>query len=154
MVLDLAGLLRTLVDGDVRFVVIGGIAVAAHAAVRATEDVDLVPDPRPANIESLASVLRSLDAHLLLNPERGIDEEIKDALLAGRNLTVTTSRGDLDVVQRLPGVPAFASLLAESVEVELFDVSFRVCSRAHLVAMKRARGAAIDIADLEWLEPR
>jgi hypothetical protein len=45
MVPDLAGLLRTLVDCEVRFVTIGGIAVAAHRVVRATEDVDIVPDP-------------------------------------------------------------------------------------------------------------
>ena len=76
MVLDLAGPLRSLVDADVRFVVIGGVAVAAHAAVRATEDVDLVPDPDSENIEALTAV----------------------------NLTVTTRQGDLDVVQRLPGV--------------------------------------------------
>jgi hypothetical protein len=153
MVIDLAGLLRSLVDGDVRFVVIGGVAVAAHAAVRATEDVDLVPDPDPENMRSLTTVLENLDARLLLNLERGIDAEVRSALLSGRNLTVTTSQGDLDVVQRLPGVPPFPALLAESVEVELFDVRFRVCSREHLVAMKRARGAAIDLADLERLEP-
>lgn len=152
MVLDLAGLLRSLVDGDVRFVVIGGIAVAAHAAVRATEDVDLVPDPAPANIGALTTVLEDLGARLLLNPGRGIDDEVKSALLSGRNLTVTTGHGDLDVVQRLPGVPPFRALLAESVEVELFDVRFRVCSHEHLVAMKRHRGAAIDLADLERLE--
>ena len=41
MVLDLAGLPRALVDGDVQFVVIGGIAVAAHRVIHATEDVDM-----------------------------------------------------------------------------------------------------------------
>jgi hypothetical protein len=50
MVLDLGGLLRALVDADIRFVVIGGIAVAAHRVVRATEDVDIVPEPEGANL--------------------------------------------------------------------------------------------------------
>ncbi len=152
MVLDLAGLLRSLVAGEVSFVVIGGIAVAAHAAVRATEDVDLVLDPGAANLRRLIAVLEELDAHLLLNPERGIDEDAKAALVAGQNLTVTTSCGDLDIVQRLPGVPPFAALTADSLEVELFDVRFRVCSRDHLIATKRARSAAIDLADLDRLE--
>lgn len=152
MVLDLAGLLRSLVAGEVSFVVIGGIAVAAHAAVRATEDVDLVLDPGAANLRRLIAVLEELDAHLLLNPERGIDEDVKAALVAGQNLTVTTSCGDLGIVQRLPGVPPFAALTADSLEVELFDVRFRVCSRDHLIATKRARSAAIDLADLDRLE--
>lgn len=152
MVVDLAGLIRTLLAGEVDFVVIGGVAVAAHAIVRATEDVDLVPDPDPKNIARLIGVLEELDAHLLLSPERGIDDAAKAALLEGHNLTVTTAQGDLDVVQRLAGVPAYTALLADSIDVDLFDVSFRVCSREHLVAMKRARSAAIDLADLERLE--
>lgn len=37
---DLAGVLRALAAARIRFVVIGGIAVAAHRIVRATEHVD------------------------------------------------------------------------------------------------------------------
>jgi hypothetical protein len=151
MVVDLAGLLRALVVGEVRFVVIGGIAVAAHAAIRATEDVDIVPDPDPANIERLVRVLEDLDARLLLNAQRGIDDQVKTALAEGKNLTVTTSLGDLDVVQRLPGVPPFAELEQESIGASLFEVPLRVCSKNHLIAMKRARGSALDLADLERL---
>jgi len=58
----------------------------------------------------------------------------------------------LDIVQRLPGVPPDAELEADSWEADLGGAQFRVCSRAHLIAMKRARGAAIDLADLEHLE--
>lgn len=151
MVVDLAGLLRALVDADVRFVVIGGIAVAAHRVVRATEDVDIVPDPAAGNLTSLCDALVGLDARLLRSPDRGIDASVRTALARGRNLTVTTSQGDLDVVQRLPGVPSFADLWADSFEASLFGVHFRVCSRKHLVAMKQARGEAIDRADLERL---
>jgi len=44
---DLAAMVATLHDEGVRHVVIGGVAVAAHGFVRATADVDLVPDPGP-----------------------------------------------------------------------------------------------------------
>lgn len=151
MVLDLAGLVRALVERDVRFVVIGGIAVAAHAAIRATEDVDIVPDPAPDNIGRLIDALTFLDARLLLNPGRGIDQEVQDGLARGRNVTLTTELGDLDVVQSLPGVPSFSQLDADAVEARLFDVAIRVCSKEHLIAMKRARSSALDLADLERL---
>jgi predicted nucleotidyltransferase len=151
MVLDLAGLLRKLGDGKVRFVVIGGIAVAAHRVVRATEDVDVVPDPAHDNLDRLCEVLVALDAKLLRQPERGVDSEVRAALRRGRNLTVTTELGDLDVVQRLPGVPGFAELDARAWDAELAGARFRVCSREQLIAMKEARGAAIDKADLERL---
>jgi len=151
MVVDLAGLLRTLVDAEIRFVVIGGIAVAAHRVIRATEDVDIVPKPSEANVLLLADTLLALDARLLRNPERGIDEAVRAALLQGRNLTVTTALGDLDVVQRLPGVPSFDDLDAQAWDASLFGVTFRVCSRDHLVEMKRARGGAVDLEDVERL---
>lgn len=154
MVVDLSGLLRALVERGIRFVVIGGIAVAAHRVVRATEDVDVVPDPEPANLRALLDVLEELEGRLLLNPERSIDDAVRAAVSAGKNLTVTTALGDLDVVQRLPGVPTYEELAEDAMVVELFGVPFRVCSRAHLIAMKRARGSAADLADLERLEAR
>jgi hypothetical protein len=155
MLPNLAGLIGALRDRDVRFVAIGGIAVAAHQVIRATEDLDLVPDPAVENIDALANTLASLDARLVRDAERGIDSEVRRALHRGRNLTVTTSLGDVDIVQRLPGVPAFATLDADAWEAAVLGVPFRVCSRAHLIAMKQARGSALDRADLErLLEPR
>ena len=90
MIFDLAGQLRALVEGEVRFIVIGAIAVAAHAIIRATEDVDLVPDPDAENLDRLCTVLADLDARLLLNPQRTIDARARLALEQGRNVTVTT----------------------------------------------------------------
>src|SRR4051794_14106941 len=124
MVPDLAGLLRALVDSEIRFVTIGGIAVAAHRVVRATEDLDIVPDPSANNLTQLADTLAALDARLLRNPDRGVDAQVRAALARGRNLTVTTSAGDLDVVQRLPGVPSFADLDADAWDASLFGVRF------------------------------
>ncbi len=152
MLPDLAGLVRELAEARIRYVVIGGIAVAAHAFVRATEDLDIVPDPTPSNLDDLCNALVRIEARLLRDPERAIDPEIRSDLYRGHNLTVTTSVADLDIVQQLPGVPSFAELEADSWEAELDGAHFRVCSRAHLIAMKRARGAAIDLADLEHLE--
>ena len=59
---DLRALLELLREEGVDFVVIGGVAVAAHGFVRGTEDLDLVPDPDPANLQRLASALDRLDS--------------------------------------------------------------------------------------------
>lgn len=151
MVLDLAALLRGLVANDVRFVVIGGIAVAAHRVIRATEDVDVVPDPAPENLDRLCDFLVERNARLVRAPERSVDREVRMALRRGRNLTVMTDAGDLDVVQRLPGVPSFAELTRDAWEAELEGTRFAVCSLQHLIAMKEARGTPLDLADLERL---
>lgn len=149
---DLSGMLAALHGGDVRHVVIGGLAVVAHRHIRATEDVDLVPDPRRENLDRLANVLVALDARLTLAPMRAIGPEERTALRRGRNISVTTALGDIDVVQRLAGVPAYEALRADAVEVRLFDTPVQICSLEHLIAMKRVRDSHIDRADLEALE--
>jgi hypothetical protein len=60
-----------------------------------------------------------IDARLLRDPHRRIDPQIRRELYRGRNLTVTTSAADLDIVQSLPGVPSYAELEADSWEAEL-----------------------------------
>jgi hypothetical protein len=149
---DLEGLLKALVEDRLEFVVIGGIAVAAHGFVRATEDLDIVPSPEATNLDRLVNRLVLLDARLTLAPDRVPGADERRALKQGRNLSVTTRLGDLDVVQRLPGVPSFAELADRAVIVAPFGTSLRVASRADLVAMKRARGSALDRADLEHLD--
>ena len=135
--LDLRGLLAALHDGEVRFVLIGGVAVGAHGYVRATEDVDIVPDPSPENVRRLGNALVAMDATL--------------PLADGVAITVDTGKGALDIVQRAPGVPGFAELDSAAVEADLLGVPVRVCSLAHLRVMKQARGASQDLADLERL---
>lgn len=55
-------LIATLADAGVRYVLIGGLAVAAHGYPRATKDLDIVPAPDRPNLERLAALLRTLDA--------------------------------------------------------------------------------------------
>lgn len=148
---DLAALLRALAEGGVEFVVVGGVAVAAHEYVRATEDVDLVPSPDHDNLDRLANVLVTLDGRLTLDPKRGIGDVERQALRQGRNLSVATRLGDVDIIQRLPGVPGYDELRVDAIRVAIDGVELTVCSRDHLMTMKRARGAPIDIADLERL---
>ncbi len=50
---DLRALLRRFADGNVSYVVIGGIALVLHGGIRTTEDLDIVPDPDQANLDRL-----------------------------------------------------------------------------------------------------
>ena len=93
MLPDLAGLIGVLAEYRVGYVVIGGVAVAAHGYVRATEDVDVVPDPDRENLDRLGNALVSLDARLTADPAREIGPAERQALYRGRNLTLTTRAG-------------------------------------------------------------
>ena len=50
-------LLELLADGEVHFVLVGGVAVTLHGYVRLTEDVDILIEPSAANVQRLLDCL-------------------------------------------------------------------------------------------------
>jgi len=148
---DLRGLFAALVAAEVDFVVIGGIALGLHGFVRATEDLDIVPNPEPANLDRLCTALEAERATLLLNPSRRFGSREGWMLQRGRNVSIATPRGDLDIVRTLPGVPDYATLDADAQRYDLDGMTVKVASPARLAEMKRARGTPQDEADVEAL---
>lgn len=149
---DLRSLLQALREQEVEFVVIGGVAVGAHGYVRATMDLDIVPDPDPENLTRLVQFLDSLGATLPTAGGRPFDAG-RDArvVLRGGSVTADTSYGGLDIVQLAQGVPPYSQLAADAVETDLLGVPVRVCSLGRLREMKEAQGRTQDRADLENL---
>lgn len=146
---DLRSLLSTLHAHDVSFVVIGGVAVGAHGYVRSTADLDLVPDPDPANLARLSEALAELEPTLPTAKGRRFDPASDSGVIRrGGNVTADTRFGGLDVVQRASGVPSYSQLAEDAVESELLGVPVRVCSLARLRKMKEAQGREQDRADL------
>ena len=146
------GQIAALVDAEVRFVVIGGVAAGLHGAGRATFDLDICYDPSEANREHLARVLAEWGAYL-----RGVEAGLPftmDArqLLITPVMTLTTSTGDLDLMDRVAGVGEFDAVLAKSVEARVAGVSFRILDLPGLVAAKRASARRKDLEQLPELE--
>jgi len=149
---DLRSLLEALHDHDVRFVVIGGVAVGAHGFVRGTEDLDLVPDPDPENLQRLIVALGNLESTLPTAGGRQFDPTGDAGVIRrGGNVTTATKFGALDVVQRAQGVPSYSQLVDDAVKSDLLGIPVRVCSLARLREMKEAQSRTQDLLDLENL---
>jgi hypothetical protein len=145
---DLRALLEVLHRGKVRFVVIGGVAVGAHGYVRGTEDLDLVPDPDPSNLDRLTKSLEELES-TLPTVDRPFDPSTDVGVIRrGGNVTADTRFGGLDIVQRAVGVPSYSELTKDAVRSELLGIPVQICSLARLRAMKQAAGREQDRADL------
>ncbi len=145
--------LRALADGRVEFVLIGGLAVGMHGAVRATKDVDIPPDPAPDNLERLAATVRAIEGRQI-----GIDTEClphqatdADGLTAGGSLQLATIYGQLDIMQAGGTIPPYEELAEDALETDYEGIRIRYCSRDHLIAMKRAAGRPRDLLDLDEL---
>jgi hypothetical protein len=146
-------LLGRLVEADVRFVVIGGLALGSWGVVRGTKDCDVVPDPALENLDTLAHVAAELGGHVQLGESLlGSERSIAALLRGGERALIATRLGDLDVVQGLEGVLPYAELRALAIDVEIAEVTIAICALEHLRTMKRAAGRPRDLVDLDDLD--
>jgi hypothetical protein len=144
-------LLRSLVDGRVDFVVIGGLAAQAHGSPLITEDLDVCFDLDGANLERLAAVLGALAAvrrELPIGVTAPLDRR---ALRAGDVFTLRTRFGDLDLLARPdPGLD-YAQLRSRATRFDLAGLDVWIADVDDVIAMKRAAGRPKDLLAIEHL---
>lgn len=146
---DFKRLVEVLTDGQVDFVVIGGVAVIAHGHTRLTEDLDICYLRTPENMERLAVALEPLGPTLRGAPP-GLPFHLDAATLkSGLNFTLESAAGDIDLLGEVTGVGGFAALIGDAIEREIYGRKVRIMSLAMLERSKRAAGRAKDLADLE-----
>jgi predicted nucleotidyltransferase len=150
--LRLRQLLERLTEAEIHFVLVGGLAVNAWGYLRATQDVDVVPDPSRENLAKLDSLLRELGGKVDVGGRLLDSSAISTFLKTGDRTLVITELGQVDVLQGLPQIPAFAVLDSEASDVNIEGLSVRVCSLDHLRAMKQASERPRDRDDLEALD--
>lgn len=151
--MSFASILRGLVEANVKFVVVGGVAAAAHGASRVTSDLDIIykADDKK-NLIALGKTLAGWNAY-----PRGIEQGLPfimddHTLHAAPLLTLSTSEGDLDVLASISGVGDYEKVLKHSEEVEAFGVKFRILDLPTLIKAKRAAGRPRDFEHLPELE--
>lgn len=146
--LNLARLLRTLVDHGVEFIVIvvvvvvGGAGAVAHGATRPTTDLDVVLRWTTENLKRAAGVLAELSARLKVP---GVMEPIEvplDArMLNGMELsTWRTAAGDFDLISHLPHGKhvylRYEDLLSRAEQVMMFGVSVNLATLDDIITSK------------------
>jgi predicted nucleotidyltransferase len=140
-------ILQDLNEAEVRYVVIGGIALIRHGVVRATRDIDAVFGPDPENIERIKALAAKWGA---TRPDGSPLAE--DSISAERSIHLATPLGELDLVSEKVAGFAFEGLLQRADVKKVDGAEAPICSLPDLVAMKRAVGRERDLADLADLE--
>lgn len=143
--------LRCLVDNDVRFVLIGGLAARELGSATVTQDIDICYDRAPDNLARLASALQSMHARL-----RGVQDVVPfvvDArtLRNGDSFTFVTDFGPLDVLATPSGTTGYADLAAGASAMDLGGFSVDVVALDDLIRMKRAAARPKDRIEVEIL---
>jgi len=140
-------LLGDLNRADVRYVVVGGIAVIRHGVVRATKDLDVVVAADERTAVALSGLLGEWRA---TRPDgSGEDRRLPSA---GWPLHLRTAHGLIDVLAEGSPPLDLSGLLSRADERHVDGVPARICSLADLVALKRSAGRPTDLDDLARLE--
>lgn len=135
---DFQQLITILIDHDVRFVLVGGLAATAHGSSLLTEDIDVCISFDVQNMTKLLAALRTTHPeHRLVGRKQPLAESAEQ-LAQLKNLYLKTELGYIDFLSEIAGVGGFEQVMHASIEMPLSGKGVRVLSLDALIASKQA----------------
>lgn len=141
---DFREFVKSLNAHDVRYLVVGGYAVALHGHPRYTKDLDIWIEPTQENAERLLDALNNFGF-------ASLDLKVEDFTSDNQVIQLGYPPSRIDLLTSADGIE-FADSYTSKVIVELDGVATNFIDLAHLKANKQSTGRLQDLADLEALE--
>ena len=141
---DYKDMLRSLSEENVRFILVGAYALAAHGYPRATMDIDIWIMPSPENVDAVIRALSRFGASL-----QNLKKE--DLLTAGTIFQIGVAPRRIDIITAASGLE-FEPTYRNSIPVNIEGIEVRIPSIDDLILNKKATGRTKDLADVEALE--
>jgi hypothetical protein len=129
-------LIDCLIAHDVRFVIVGGMAAVLQRAPILTEDLDLVHDRSPENVNRLLAALQDLDA-VYRNDRRKLRPGPSHLTGAGSQL-LESGPLRFDVIGELTPGGGYDDLIASTDAIDVGGRVVRVLTLEKLIEIKRA----------------
>jgi predicted nucleotidyltransferase len=139
--METEGLLKSLKEHKVRFVIIGATAFPVHGYSRATLDIDIYIEPTPRNAARTRDALRAFGYDM---SDVSIDDLLTKKLLIRQYLVET------DIHPFVKGT-TFARIWANKVKSRFGRTFVWFASLDDLIEMKQAAGRPKDREDLKFL---
>jgi predicted nucleotidyltransferase len=141
---DFADLLAAFADAGVRYLLVGGYAVAFHARPRATKDIDLWVAGDDANLARVASALAAFGA-----PSSVVDQTRR--MTADEIVYMGVAPLRVDVLRSISGVE-FEDAFSRRAVTEWDGITVSVIGIDDLIANKREAARPQDLLDVVLLE--
>jgi predicted nucleotidyltransferase len=141
---DFKEFVQSLNDNQVRYLVIGGYAVAFHGHPRYTKDMEIWLAMIPENASRMIEALEQFGFGTL-----GLKAD--DFLVLDQSIQLGYAPNRIDLLTTLKGVE-FEKCYASRVEVEIEGVKVNFIDLENLKQNKKATGRHQDLADVENLE--
>jgi hypothetical protein len=131
---------RILNAHGVDYVVVGGLAAAAHGAAHVTFDIDITPELSRRNLDHLSSALSELHARIRTDAvEGGLPfEHDGESLRKATVWNLTTDYGDLDLTMMPAGTTGYDDVARDAVRVVIMGVEVPIASLADVIRSKEA----------------
>jgi len=141
---DYKDMLRSLAAENVRFILVGAYALAAHGYPRATMDIDIWVMSSPENADAVIRALSRFGA-----PLQNLTKE--DLLTAGTIFQIGAAPRRIDIITAASGLQ-FEPTYRNSIPLNIEGIEVRIPSIDDLILNKKATGRTRDLADAEALE--
>lgn len=141
---DYKEMLLCLLEENVKFLLVGAYALAAHGFPRATKDIDFFVWATPQNAANLMRAVTRFGAPLQ-------DISAADFSTEGIIFQIGNSPRRIDIITNISGV-GFEQAYANKKVISVEGIEIPVISLDDLIANKRASGRTQDLADVEKLE--
>ena len=141
---DLREFIELLNSTGVKYLLVGGHAVAFHGYPRFTGDMDFFVERSESNAACIEQALRVFGFS-------GLGIKAADFLQAGIVVQLGRPPNRIDLLTSIDGVN-FDQAWANKTTANLDGIPVAVIGKAELIANKHATGRAQDLADLEKIE--
>jgi len=141
---DFKEFIQSLNDNGVRYLVVGGYAVALHGYPRYTKDMDIWVEMTTENASNVIKALNQFGFG-------SIDLKESDFTVPDQIIQLGYPPSRIDILTTLPGVE-FSDCFPSHITVDIEGVSVNFIDLENLKKNKKATGRHQDLADLENLE--
>jgi predicted nucleotidyltransferase len=150
-VTNFRAILDLLLEHNVEFIVVGGVAAMFHGSARSTLDLDIVYARNRSNIQRIVEALAPHQPYLRGAPPGLPFRWDVQMVRNGLNFTLTTDLGDLDLIGEITGMGTYEKVLPYSDRVEILGAKCFCVRLEQLIYLKKAAARQKDFDALAEL---
>ncbi len=145
---DFRDFLKALNDQDVKYIMVGGMAVILHGHARVTGDMDIWVERSTENYKKLVRSFRQFGMPLFdMTEEKFLNVAETDVFSFGRNPV------GIDIMTAVKGLD-FDETYSLSAIYDDYGLPIRMIHINHLIEAKKAAGRLKDLDDINQLQKR
>lgn len=149
---DFSDIIQRLIQAEVDFVLVGGLAAVTHGSSMTTQDIDICCDFSASNLLKLQGALKGIHpVHRMSNKPLPL-QLTEESCASLKNIYLETDIGQLDCLGTILGLGDFQTVKRQSESIEIDAHPCRILRIEALIAAKKAMGRPKDIETIRHLE--